>query len=112
MPSRESAMSEDWNASAASGRKEIQIFRNKIQAGRNKFQVRRNEIQIKILQFPSPNLAFSMTYANPKIANLAAVLPPSRPGLSRPPTRFGAAGLVRALPQASERAVFPIVCTG
>ncbi len=59
-------MSEDWKASAASERKEIQIFRNEIQAGWNKFQIRRNEIQIKILDFPSPNLAFSRTYADPQ----------------------------------------------
>ena len=48
MPFREFATSEDWKASAASERKEIQILRNKIQAGRNKLQIRRNEIQIKI----------------------------------------------------------------
>jgi hypothetical protein len=48
-----------------SGMKEIQIFRNEIQAGRNKFQSRRNEIQIVIPCFPSPNLAFSRTYADP-----------------------------------------------
>ena len=38
-------------AGAASGMKEIQIFRKEIQAGRNKFQIRRNEIQIKIPTF-------------------------------------------------------------
>ncbi len=44
-------MSEDWKAGAASGMKEIQIFRNEIQAGWNKFQIRRNEIQIECLAF-------------------------------------------------------------
>jgi hypothetical protein len=46
--------------------KEIQIFRKEIQAGGNKFQIRRNEIQIKNPCFPSPKLAFSMTYADPQ----------------------------------------------
>jgi hypothetical protein len=45
---------------------EIQVFRNEIQVGWNKSQIRRNEIQIKRLRFPSPNLAFSMTYADPR----------------------------------------------
>jgi hypothetical protein len=55
----------------ASAMKEIQIHRNKfqtlrneIQAERNKIQIRRNEIQIQISHFPSPNPAFSMTYAD------------------------------------------------
>jgi hypothetical protein len=46
-------------------RNDIQIFRNEIQAGGNEFQIPRNEIQIQILPFPSPNLAFSMSYADP-----------------------------------------------
>jgi hypothetical protein len=47
-------------------RKEIQIFRNDIQGGHNKIQIRRNEIQIQIPLFPSPNRAFSSTYADPQ----------------------------------------------
>ena len=40
-----------WKASAAGGRKEIQVFRHEIQAEWNKFQIRRNEIQIETLAF-------------------------------------------------------------
>ena len=45
--------------------KEVQIFWNEIQAGWNRFQAHRNEIQIKRASIPSPNRAFSMTYADP-----------------------------------------------
>jgi hypothetical protein len=62
----QSATGEDWKASAAGGMKQIQIFQNEIQAKWNKFQIQRNEIQIKNACFPSPNRAFSITYADPQ----------------------------------------------
>ena len=76
--------------------KEIQILRKEIQAGWNNFQIRRNEIQIKCLAFLRRIEPFQGLTLTPR-SKFAAVLPPSSPGLSLPPTRFGAAMLVRAL---------------
>jgi hypothetical protein len=76
-------MSEDWKASAASGRKEIQIFSkpNPNPAKSGPHSAKPGQIKAKkILGFPS---AFSMAYADPRAFFLFAPLPASKEATGR-----------------------------